>query len=31
MYFISQNLEDCWDDFVEIWYKIGKNPNNDGD
>ena len=31
MYFISQNLEDCWDDFEEIWNKIGKNPNNDGD
>jgi len=31
MYFISQNLENCWNDFEEIWNKIGKKPNNDGD
>ncbi|MFW6109758.1 MAG: ArsR/SmtB family transcription factor [archaeon] len=31
MYFVSQNLEACWDDFEEIWNKIGKTPNSDGD
>lgn len=31
MYFISQNLEECWVDFEEIWNKIGKSPNKDGD
>ncbi len=31
MYFLSQELEQGYQDFEEIWNRIGNNPNNDGE